>query len=45
MRDSNQVMCMICESIESVGDGSQLDKFFSEERRNYGKLSNSISTC
>ena len=45
MRDSNQVICMICESIELVGVGSQLDRFFSEERRNHGKLSNSISMC
>ena len=33
MRDSNQVICMICESIELVGVGSQVDRFFSEERR------------
>lgn len=45
MRDSDQVICMICESIELVGVGSQLDRYFAEERRNHGKLSNSISMC
>ena len=33
MRDSNQVIYMICESIELVGVGSQLDRFFSEKQR------------
>lgn len=45
MRDSNQVIYMIYKSIELVDVRSRLNRFFSEERRNHGKLSNSISMC